>query len=250
MGLRTWRLEIDWRIQNRLVWSAPVLKRRLRDVARLLAGLDAAQTERYRALAGRYDLADWPRVCTAREYRLNLYVLDVLDRYLPRVAGGGRCLDIGAAAWSYLPALVSWSHLPWDGVELDAHRRYWTLATRRAHAEYMCRICPACRYRPGSLLDVHGRYRGITWFLPFVRPAPLAAARLPARFFQPQALLAHALTLLALGGQLLIVNQGEEEAAAQSALLTALGRPAIALGELTSVLSPFTQPRYGWLVAA
>jgi hypothetical protein len=250
MSLAELRREIDWRLQNLVPWSVPVVKRTLGNPARCLAHMTAEQQRRYLELSQRYRLAGWTAVCTEGEYRLALYVLDLLDRYVPRPAGAGRGLDIGAAAWSYLPALVAWSGGPWDGVELDAHRRYWTLATRRAHAEYMCRLCPACRYRPGSLLDVHGRYRCITWFLPFVRPAALAAARLPARFFQPQALLAHALTLLAPGGQLLIVNQGEKEAAAQSALLKALGRPATELGALTSVLSPFTQPRYGWLVPA
>ncbi|MCP9438295.1 MAG: hypothetical protein NHB36_00235 [Nitrospira sp.] len=250
MNLTELRREIDWRIQNRLAWSAPVLKRRLRDVTRVLAGLRAAQAQRYRALAGRYDLADWPRVCTARDYRLNLYVLDVLDRYLPRPAAGGRCLDIGAAAWGYLPALAAWSGGAWDGVELDAHRRYWTLATRAGHARYMCRHFPGCRYRVGSLLDLRGFYAAVTWFLPFVRPAPLAAARLPARFFQPQALLAHALSLLAPNACLFIVNQGEDEAEIQSALLTALGAKATELGEITSEFSPFTRPRYGWLVPA
>lgn len=249
MKLTELRREFDWRLQNLLPWSALVVKRTLKDPAPLLARLTAGQMRRHRELARRYPLANWPAVCTEPEYRLSLYVLDLLDRYVP-CKPRGRALDIGAAAWGYLPALAAWSGGAWDGVELDAHRRYWTLATRAGHARYMCRHFPGCRYRAGSLLDVRGSYAGITWFLPFVRPAPLQAARLPARFFQPQALLAHALSLLAPNARLFIVNQGEIEAEIQSALLNALGAKATELGEITSEFSPFTQPRYGWLVPA
>jgi hypothetical protein len=253
MKLTELRREIDWRLQNLLPWSVPILKRTLRDAQPLLARLAPAQVQRQRELAQRYALAGWPAVCTEREYRLNLYVLDLLDRYLPRTNAAGRRLaglDIGAAAWSYLPALVAWSGGAWDGVELDAHRRYWTLATRRGHARYMCRHFPGCGYLVGSLLDVHDRYACITWFLPFVRPAPLATARLPRRFYQPQALLQHALSRLAPGGHLFVVNQGAEEAEIQYALFNALGVRATELGELTSAFPVFELPRYGWLVSA
>lgn len=250
MSLAELRREIDWRLQNLLPWSAPVIKRTLGDPAPLLARMTAEQVRRYDELSRRYPLAAWPVVCTAREYRLSLYVLDLLDRYLAQKPGPGRALDIGAAAWGYLPALVAWSGGAWDGVELDAHRRYWTLTTRAGRARYMCRRHPGCRYLPGSLLDLSGSYAALTWFLPFVRPAPLAAARLPRRFFQPQALLAHALSLRAPNACLFIVNQGEEEAEIQFALLGALGAQATELGEITSVFSPFALPRYGWLVVA
>jgi hypothetical protein len=253
MTLDALRREIDWRLQNGLPWSAPVLKRPLRDARASVAGWSETARRRHAELARRYRMVDWAAVCTPREYQICCYVLDLLDRFVAPgpLAGRGFGLDVGAAAWSYLPALVSWSEFTWDGVEIDAHRRYWTLTTRRAHARYMMRrICPSCRYVVGSVLDMQDRYDCITWFLPFVRAAPLAAARLPRRYFAPQRLLQHALSLLARGGALFIVNQGEEEAESQFALLHALGAAATELGELTSVFSPFAQRRYGWLVRA
>ncbi len=187
--------------------------------------------------------------CTEENIGIDLDTLKLRDSHMPRLHTMTRGLDIGAAAWSTLPALRAWSNTPWDGVELDAHRRYWTLATRRAHAEYMVRRSdPRCRYYSGSLLERRECYTHMTWWLPFVTPAPLRAWRLPQRYFQPRELLTHAWSLLAPGGMLFIVNQGEREYAAQRHLLEGTRISATPVGELTSVFSPYQQPRQAWLV--
>lgn len=240
------RRRFDWWLQNRLTGSAPVLKRHLASLAQLEAALAPAQQARYRELAARYPLAGWPAVCTRREALINLWVLDVLDRHVPR-PGAGRCLDIGAGGWSYLPALASFAGAVWDGIELDAHRRDWTLATRRGYAEHMLRLAPDCRYLTGSLPELDGRYAGIAWFLPFITPAAFAASRLPRTEFRPPVLLDHAWSLLAPGGALFVVNQGEGEAAVQGTLFDTAGIAAVPLGELASVFTPFRVARYGWL---
>lgn len=248
MTLFDWRREFDWRLQNLLTFSAPVIKRRVGDLAALEKKFSSAQSTRYRELAAQYSLSAWGRVCAEEEARLNLYFLDLCDRAIPRPSLSGRGLDIGAGNWSYLPALTRWSGIPWDGVELDAHRRYWTLATRRAHAEYMLRISDDCRYFPGSLLDRTETYVCITWFLPFVTPGSLRAGRLPGRYFQPKALLRHAWSLLEPSGVFFILNQGEEEADAQRRLFKEEGLAADAVGEVTSVFSPFKKNRFGWVL--
>lgn len=248
MTLFDWRREFDWRLQNFLTISAPVIKRPVGDLGAIEKKISSVQSARYRALAAQYPLCAWGRVCTEEEALLNLYILDICDRAIPPLPRSGRGLDIGAGNWSYLPALTSWSAIPWDGVELDAHRRYWTLATRRAHAEYMLPISEGCRYLPGSLLDLTGAYACVTWFLPFVTPGSLRAGRLPDRFFQPQALLRRAWSLLEPGGVLFILNQGKEEAGVQRLLLEKEGLTGDAVGEITSVFSPFKKSRYGWLL--
>ncbi|TAK09873.1 MAG: hypothetical protein EPO39_01445 [Candidatus Manganitrophaceae bacterium] len=242
-----WRREFDWRLQKLLTYSAPVIKRPVGNFDAVEKQFSPVQSARYRELAERYSLSAWGRVCADEEVFLNVYFLDLFDRLVPRPPLSGRGLDIGAGGWSYLPALCAWSGIPWDGVELDAHRRYWTLATRRGHAEYMLRISAGSRYLPGSLLDLAGAYVCMTWFLPFVTPGPLRAARLPDRFFQPNALLRHAASLLSPGGVLFLLNQGEEEAGAQRRLFREEGLTATALGEVTSVFSPFRKNRFGWL---
>lgn len=241
-----WRRELDWRLQNLLTFSAPVIKRTVGDLRAAERTFSPVQSIRYRDLAEKYPLSAWGGVCADEELFLNLYFLDLFDRHLPKPPLSGRGLDIGAGGWSYLPALSAWSRIPWDGVELDAHRRYWTLATRRGHAEYMLRISEGSRYLPGSLFDLSGSYSGITWFLPFVTPGPLRAARLPDRFFQPNALLRHAWSLLEPGGFLFILNQGKEEADAQRRLFEDERLIAEALGEVTSPFSPFQKDRFGW----
>lgn len=247
MKLDELRREIDWRIQNTLSISTPVIKRPVNTTARLERLLDPRQKDRYLQLTVRYSLTRWLTQCSAKEFMFNLYLLDLLDRYFPVIKLNGRGLDIGASSWSYLPALVSATGLEWDGVELDANRRYWTLATRRAHAEFVCRHYPGCRYLAGSLLDITGEYCCITWFLPFVTTRALQYWRLPQRFFQPRTLLAHAWSKLRPRGVMLVVNQGEYEAEEQGRLFDGQSIVAEYIGELPSVFYRFSQPRFAWI---
>jgi hypothetical protein len=46
---------------------------------------------------------------------------------------------------------------------------------------------------------------------------------------------------------LLVVNQGEAEAALQASLFARLGLQPLALGPVTSPLSPFRRSRFGFL---
>lgn len=135
-------------------------------------------------------------------------------------------------------------------MELDAHRRYWTLSTRRAHGEWIARRLPGCRYLAANLLDLRGAYGFVTWFLPFIHEAPLRAWGLPSRFLQPVRPLEHARTLLAPGGRLLVVNQGEVEAERQERLFGEASIAARAIGRVESPFSSFRCPRFGWLAIA
>ena len=195
-----------------------------------------------------YDLSRWPALLSTPELRENLYLLDLLDRYLGRASGnpGGGGLDVGSKNGATLPALATFFPAGWDLVELDAHRRYWDLSTRRAHGERMARAYPSSRFYADSVTSLFGTYRLVTWVLPFVRPRPLEAWGLPRRFFQPAALLAHVLSRVAPGGTLFVVNQGEVECEAQQALFAEAKVAAEPLGRLFGALCPFERPRYGF----
>lgn len=238
-----------WWLRGHITWSPPVI-RRSRTLPALLHTLPPALRPAAEMLASRYDLSGWGRGCNAQGFRESLYVLDVLDRYAGSPDSARPGLDIGCKNGCYLPGLQAWSGGPWDGVELDAHRRYWTLTTRRAHGEFVARSLPGCRYLAGNLLEVRGRYGFISWFLPFLHAAPLQDWGLPNRFLMPQTLLDHAWTLLVPGGRLLVVNQGEAEAQRQAWLFEERGIVAGALGRIESPLSPFQRPRYGFLAIA
>ena len=58
----------------------------------------------------------------------------------------------------------------------------------------------------------------------------------------------HAWSLLQPGGTLFVVNQGEEEAAAQGRLFQDQHIPAQSLGEVTSIFSTYRRLRVGWRV--
>lgn len=245
IGLASLRRELDWQIRHRLTWSAPVRKRRMEPRAVFAAGLPDAAGARYGELDRLYPLSRWEPACTTDEFLESLCLLDLLDRYLPSPPAGNS-LDIGCKNWSYLPALHAWRPGPWDGVELDAHVRYFDLSTRRGRGEEMARSFPGCRYRACSLLDVRESYDLVTWFLPFVTPGPQLAWGLPQRFFAPAALLHHAWSRLLPGGILFVLNQNGDEALVQGRLLEECGIGAEGLGEISG---PFREDeqRHGWV---
>lgn len=238
-----------WSLRQTFPGSLPVWRRR-RTLAALWSTLSPTQQPAAEKLAARYDLSNWGNCCDIQGFRESLYVLDVLDHYFGPARSPTPALDIGCKDGGYLPGLRAWSSGPWDGVELDAHRRYWTLTTRRAKGEAIARSLPDCRYIAGNLLDIHRQYGFITWFLPFLHDAPLVAWGLPRRFLMPQTLLEHAWKRLLPGGGLLIINQGEAEAERQARLFQAVGINAQALGRVDSPLSPFQKPRFGWQAVA
>ena len=246
--LREWPTEAIWRIKNAITYSPPPLKWSWRSPDPMERGLSDAERLRARELALRYEMSPWARVRNRREYIENLYLLDVLDRYVTPVASEN-CLDIGAKSWTYLPALHSFTPGPWDGVELDCYQRRWNMVTRRAYAESIARHCPGSRYIPGTLLDLQGKYSFITWILPFVTPGPLKYWGLPSRYYQPALLLRHAWQLLKPGGVMFIMNQGEKEGAAQRHLFEEEKIPARYLGVIASEFSPFVKMRVGWLTS-
>jgi hypothetical protein len=236
--------ELGFRWRQALRWSAPAWKWRASSLTRCLAPLSAEARARGEALAARHDLSAWTRLLSAIELRENLYTLDVLEQHLPPGLPPGPALDVGSKNGSLLPALRAAWPRPWDLVELDAHRRYPDLSTRRAHGERMAAAFPGCRYLAGSVADLAGRYALVTWFLPFVHEGPLRAWGLPRRFFAPEALLRHVTGLCLPGGALLVVNQGQAEHETQLALFSTLGLTPHPLGRLQSCLSPFHRPRH------
>jgi len=240
--------ELDWQIKNIVNLSAPVFKKTLKYPEKLTQGFSDQKKSRYQYIAQKYDLTSWSTTCNEQEFIENLYVLDICDQFIENTRPA-LSLDIGSKNWSYFPALRSFTQGTWHGVEIDAHRRYWNMTTRMGYAKYMIQECGQCRYFPESLLNINATYSFITWFLPFVKINPLRYWGLPDRYFEPEKLLQHAVQLLAPNGQMLIVNQGDEEAEIQKSLLNSLRINARFLGELQSPFNPYSHPRLGWVVS-
>ena len=244
--LRDLLAEAGFRLRATMRWSAPAWKVPARSFPRALAGLSPEARARAQALCAAHDLTGWPALLTPSELVENLYLLDLLLRYLPRPLAEGPGLDVGSKNGANLPALFAFSPRPWHLVELDAHRRYLDLSTRRAHGERMAGVFPDCRYIPASVTTLDGRYGVVLWFLPFVRERALRAWGLPRRFFAPHELFRHVMERVSPGGTLFVVNQGEAERDAQRELFAAAGATQTELGLLESPLSPFKRPRWGF----
>lgn len=241
--------ELAFRLRNALPWSPPVRRPTVGSWPgweRQTSARDPQAQHRAADLRARHDLERWISLLAAIEVDENLYVLDVLERTLPAVLPPGRGLDVGSNNGAVLPALVTAAGRPFDLVELDAHRRYVDLSTRRAHGERMVAAYPGSRYIAGSVTGVSTRFAVVTWFLPFVHEAPLRAWGLPDRFFAPELLLRHVCERVLPGGVLLIVNQGESERDTQRALFGRVGVIPDELDRITSPLSPFVRPRFGF----
>lgn len=241
--------EIAFRWRNFATISAPAWKRCAGSWERLTATLEKPATKKIDDLRTRFgaDLDEWPNRLTVRELHEAVYLIDVLNRYL-NTAGDINTpgLDVGAKNGTALPALAKAMPGPWDLVEIDSHRRYATLSTRRAHGTRMAHHYPHSRFIAGSVTDLDGPYGVVTWILPFIDQAPLAAWGLPSRLFEPARLLAHVKNILTPGGTLFVVNQGRVEFDIQRDLFRALDMSATPLGKIESTLSPFKRERYSW----
>lgn len=246
--LDEYKNRLNWWLKQKLTWSARVHKRPIMHFEHLLSGLPVVAQQRAAELMAAYEISDWPRMCGEQQLLINLYVLDVMDRTVPRPGPSLPALDIGSANWGYLPALAAFTQSDWLGVELDAHQRYLDFTTRRGHAEYMMQFYSGCRYYCGSVLDINETFGLITWLLPYVLIDPLHTAGLPARYFDPQTLLQHVWQCLRPGGMLFIINQGKQEAVAQQQLFIQLGISTAAASELQSCFSVFKKQRFAWCV--
>jgi hypothetical protein len=181
----------------------------------------------------------------------SLYVLDLLDSLgLSGDGSAGRGLDVGSKNGAYLPGLALGWPGGWDAVELDAHRRYLSLHTRRAFGEAAAGRWEGCRFHATDVRKLAGSWARITWLLPFLHEGPHRAWGLPTQALDPPGLLADVLGKLAPAGQLLIVNQGREEHALQGLLLEAHRERYVweDLDLLDGALAPFRRERLGWRV--
>ena len=250
LGARELQRILSWKIRNTFTFSFPVYKLSRYQPGLLLNKLDAHGKQRFKTLIEKYPAQNWATVCSEQDYQESLYILDLCDQYLSQShisEKDNTNLDIGSKNWGYLPGLHSFCPTSWGGIELDAHRRYWNMVTRRGYGEFIAKHFPDCRYLAGSAEELQGQYSLITWFLPFITQEPLQAWGLPIQYFQPKHLLQHAWNLLQAGGHLFIINQGLNEANIQQRLFKELEIPATSLGEMKSPFSPYKKQRFGWL---
>ena len=164
-----------------------------------------------------------------------------------------KILDIGCKNWYYAKGEHSFfasfcNDFKLDGVEIDAYRLYNNFYTRFEVAKFFIKNLENTNYIAGNLLELKEKYDYIIWFLPFVIIEPHIYWGLPKKYFNPEKLLKHAYSLLNNGGEMLIINQGENEAKVQENLLKNLNINFTPLGEITSENFEYQNKRFGFLI--
>ena len=184
----------------------------------------------------------------------NLYTKDILTKYFSQIPKKSvEVLDIGCKNWFYVKGEYDFfkgfsEEVFLDGVELDAYRLYSNFYTRYEVAKFYTKGLQNTNYIAGNLLDIDKKYDYIVWFLPFVIQEPHEYWGLPKKYFYPETLLVHAYNLLKDKGEMLIINQGEEEAKAQINLLENAKINYKSLGLVESDFYEYNYQRYGFLI--
>ena len=187
---------------------------------------------------------------TQRIFGENIYFLDVFDKYLTKKQKDNLAiLDVGSKNWSYVKSeylfFKSFSkNFALNGIELDAYRLSSNFYTRYEIAKFYTKNLSNTNYIVGDFLKHNQKYDYIIWILPFITEYPLVKWGLPLRYFKPEQMLNHAYDSLNDNGELLIINQGEEEYFIQQDLYKKLNFKPVLFGEIEDKLCLFKNKRF------
>ena len=187
---------------------------------------------------------------TRRIFLENLYFLNVFDKYLTKnFKARLSVLDVGSKNWSYVKSEYFFfksfaKNFVLNGIELDAYRMTADFYTRFEVAKFYKKGLENTNYIAGDFLKHSEKYDYIIWILPFITQYPLVRWGLPLRYFKPEEMLARAYDLLNENGELLIINQGEEEHKIQQELNKTLNLPYTSYGEIEDKFGLFKNKRY------
>lgn len=269
MILHTLRNALDYPLRQFFRWRRPGLSFRNELKDNLFAHLPAAQRAEAQAVAdrlqARYPLDYLKTHSTARNFRENLFYLELLERALNAAKDRTQLparsalnvADIGPSHWFYVHALYTlWQR--WDcrraprdvtltAFESDAFRVYVDLYSRWDYAQAHRRGLPEdrVRYEPRAFTRQPAMFDAVTLLFPFVFLKDHLEWGLPRSAFDPAQLLADAWASLKPGGVLISVNQGEAEHAAQRALLARQNIPVNVAFRHDSLLFQYDLPRFG-----
>lgn len=189
---------------------------------------------------------------TCRNFLLNIYYLNVFDKYFSEKEKDNiSILDIGSKNWEYVKSeyvfFKSFSErVTLNGIELDGFRMCSNLYSRYEIAKFYTKDLPNTNYIQGDFLKHNQKYDYIIWILPFITKTPLVKWGLPLKYFKPPEMLFHAYNLLNDDGELLIINQGEEEYSIQQELIqkTLPNSKYFPLGEVEDGFGVFKNKRF------
>lgn len=191
---------------------------------------------RERELRRHYRLGPLYAASSVHAYRENLYVLDLLDGLggtALEMRESLRAIDVGSQDFRYAFALARWlRHFSKDvsltGIELEGHRIYDDLHSRKEHAEAFASEVDGAtvEYRVADFLDYESPPASLDvafFFFPFVLEYALVRWGLPRRFFSPKRIFERAYSLLRPGGTVLVMNHTSAERDRQLEILRECG---------------------------
>lgn len=197
----------------------------------------------------------------ARDQHESLAYADLLDTIGPGASialppSPVSALDIGASHWLYAAALhgflAAWGDVgpravALTGIEIDPWRMYGDGHTRHDWARWYSRDLPGASYAHGDARTISRTFDVVTMLFPFVAIGELARWSLPESAYDPVGLLRHTWSLVAPDGYLIVVNQGEEEAAIERSMLRTLGIDAVELPPYESPFFAYRHPRVAFV---
>ena len=212
--------------------------------------LNEIQKNLYDYLKKKYDLSIF-NCLNSRNFFENLYFLSVFDKYFEKKKGSEiSILDIGSKNWSYVRSEYLFfkslsEEVKLNGIELDAYRLCSNFYNRYEIAKFYKKDLPKTEYIAEDFLKHYQKYDYIVWILPFITEYPLIKWGLPLDYFKPEEMLLHAYDLLEPDGEILIINQGEKEAAIQTELFNKTGlKTSFTSEKINDVFGLFENTRY------
>ncbi len=210
--------------------------------------------EREQFLFQKYEL-EFLKLNSSREnYLENLYILDVLDKYLEiDFKVNLNVLDIGCKNWFYAKGEYFFfkkfsENLTLKGIEIDANRLYTNFYTRKEVAQFHIKNLFGAEYIAGDFLAQKEKFDYIVWVLPFITKSPFVKWGLPLKYFQPKKMFKHAYESLNPNGKIFIINQGAEEYEEQKKLCGNLGISYQVLDKVDSEFIQYENKRYSIVI--
>lgn len=231
-------------LSNTLKWRRGNYRERPVD---RLTGLSEAQQQRIAELQARYPVRFERRFSRVNALE-NYTYLDWLDQFRAQLGEGlwprGRItLDVGSKNFYYAAVLqAALRPASLTGLELEGYRLYPNFYSRHDYAMAYIRDLPNTRFVVGDVRSYQQPAELITCFYPFLFADTHVAWYLPLRLFDPPGQFRALRRLLAPGGQLLMCNQGQEEAAAAAAYARQAGLHCRHQMAVDSTLTPRRLP--------